>query len=293
VDAAAFVINFTETVTVPLTLTLSFALPANANDPGVIAALQREAVSAAYEAIQAATGGVVPYNLTVVPSTSTNTDGTVTVTMRVRAGFSASVNSTTTASASSYAADPAGVTATAVKAASNGAAVASTTAGLNLAAKRAAAIADAFANGTIVTGTPPSTLASRFAAVTSAVLIAAGRSSAAALVNASIVAPKVTAIDVGSPTVDTSNEKISGIASTYGIAASDSFIAPSELVSNGLISGAAFAASSLLALYLYVRRPAPPAKMTKLAIARATAEMINPLYTKRPRRPSTAGGKQG
>jgi hypothetical protein len=214
----------------------------------------------------------------------------MTVAMRVLAIFAASVNSTTAASASSYAADPAGVSAAAVKAALNGAAVASATAGLVLAAKRAAAIAGAFANGTIVTGTPPSTLASRFAAVTSAALIAAGKGNVAALVNASNMTPLATAADVGSPTVDTSNEMTLGIASTYGIAASDSSTASSELISNGLASGAAFAAVSLLAIYLYVRKTALPATPNP-KIARAAAEMINPLYTKHAKHRRSAGKK--
>jgi hypothetical protein len=100
-----------------------------------------------------------------------------------------------------------------------------------------------------------------------------------------------TAADVGSPTVDTSNEITLGIASTYGIAASESSVASSELMSNGLASGAAFAAASLLAIYLYVRRPALPVN-AKPTVTRATAEMINPIYSKHAKHRRASSGKK-
>jgi hypothetical protein len=125
--------------------------------------------------------------------------------------------------------------------------------------------------------------------VASAALVAAGKGNVAALV-ASSMTPLATAADVGSPTVDTSNEMTLGIASANGIAASDSSSPFSDLIYNGLASGAAFAAASLLAIYLYVRRAALPATPNP-KIARAAAEMINPLYTKHAKHRRSAGKK--
>jgi hypothetical protein len=271
-----------------MTLTLSFALPANANDPSVVAALQREVASSAFEAITTATGGIVPSNVTVIPIISSNTDdGTITVTMRVQASFSASVISTATAIASSYLADPAGVTAAAVKAASNGAAVVAAAAGMTSAATRAASLAGAFANGTILTGSPQVSLASRLAAAASSALMAAGKGNVAALVNISSLVPSAVT-EVGLASVDISNQVISGIASAYGIAASDSSSASRETLTNGITSGAAFAVATFAAIYFYVKRSAAAETTAAAHIAtqRSSAE-LNPLFKHARPRPPT------
>jgi hypothetical protein len=284
VDAALVFINFTETVKIPLSLSLSFSLPVNATDTGVIAALQKEVASAAYDVIKSAAAGATPLNLTVVPTISTNVDGSSTVTMTVLATLAASINTTATAVASLYSADPIGVAASAIKAASNGASVALAAAELTRAAKRAA---DAFTNGTILSGTPPLTLASRLAAAASAALVAAGKSTAAALLNSTNMAPAV-AVSIGPLSVDISNQTFGAPGSSAdSISASDASSALPNIIHNGLYSGAAFALTTLVAVYLYLGR----SKLAAALPAPHPADKLNPLYQHTAKRPRPPPGK--
>jgi hypothetical protein len=195
-----------------------------------------------------------------------------TVTMRVYVVFSALVQSVATAAAALYAADPDGARVAAVAEASNGTAVMDAAAGVALAAKRAAATANAFADGTLLTGSPPASLASRLAAAASTALVAAGKSRFAALANASSMAPTVTA-DVGSATIVISTQTVSGSALAYGKGASDSGpIAFREILIDGLSSGVAFALASVLAVSFYYRR------WHQLQAPKRAAYRLNPLH---------------
>jgi hypothetical protein len=279
-------------VKVPLTLTLSTILPASAIDAKVIAALQAEAASAAYEALAIMSAGARPSNVTVVPTVTTNADGSATVTLRVIATYAATVNTTVTVAAASYAADPSGVITAAGKAASNSAGVVDATAGLMYAALRAAAGAAAFANGTILTGTPPSTLASRFAAVTSAALIVAGKSNLAALVNATSMTLTVVTSAVGSATVDLS--AAAGGAPALGVAASGSSDSFPESLNNGIFSGVAFAFATVAALYFFVkwrRLAAAPAKEAAKRLSAGSGDVVNPMFKHKAQRPTPPSSK--
>lgn len=277
---ATLSINFTETVKVPLELSVSFQLPPNSNDASVIAAVLKEATSAAFDAIMIATAGVAPSNITAAPFLSTNADGTLAVIMRIFATFAASVNTTALVRADVHAVDPVSASASAVKAASNGAAVAEAAAGLVKAAKRAAAVADSFANGTLQTGVPPASLASRLASAASAALIAAGKSSA--FVNRSSITPSIVA-NVGAATVDITNQvQASAGNAVSGIAASESAKA---LQTDGFFSGAAFGLTTIAAIVYYFRSTAAAAVNKNAALP---DEKVNPLYKRtRPLPPST------
>jgi len=112
--------------------------------------------------------------------------------------------------------------------------------------------------------------------------MAAGKGNVAALVNISSLVPSAVT-EVGLASVDISNQVISGIASAYGIAASDSSSASRETLTNGITSGAAFAVATFAAIYFYVKRSAAAA--AHIATQRSSAE-LNPLFKHaRPRPP--------
>jgi hypothetical protein len=175
-------------VKVPVTLSISFSLPANSSDPDVIASLQKSVASELYAVMTASTAGVAPSNVTVVPTVITAADGSSSVVMRVYATFSTTLNTSATASGAAFALDPAGTTAAAVKAASNGATVSAATASLLMLSNRAAAATYALVNGTLLTGSPPSSFGARLAGVTSVALAVLGKADLALLINSSSLA---------------------------------------------------------------------------------------------------------
>jgi hypothetical protein len=154
---------------------------------------------------------------------------------------------------------------------------------LTLAAKRAAAAADFLANGTMLTGTPPSSLSSRLAAATSAALLAAGKSGAAAIVNATAMVPTAV-VTVGSATVDISNQVASGVGAANGVAAGSSQTA--FALNESLGSGVAFGAVTAAIMYYFLKGMHRAQTTTKLI---AGKEIENPLY-KHPK-PSPPSGK--
>jgi hypothetical protein len=253
-EAAAVRVNFTETVTAPVTLTLTFALP-NASDPVVLGALQREVIAAALEATGAS-------NATVTTTLKPAADGSTTVTMVVLATFRASIESSTTIPAAAYAVDPKGSSDAAVKAASNGPAVAQAAASLSLAATRAAADAAAFANGTILTGSPKVSLASRLAATSG------GR------LNETRLATSASAI-VGAVTVETT---VAPAQAAAGLAAAPASAAGAVDFNYSLASAMAFAAMSLGAGLVWLRwRQRAVLSLPKLPPAQHTTHYNNPL----------------
>jgi hypothetical protein len=286
-DAASLVyINFTERAKVDVSLLLSFTAPGSANDPRIVAALQREVAAASYDAMRAAAGGVAPSNVTVIPTVAVNADGSIVVTMRVLAAFAESVNSTAFAAAAAFAADPAAATAAAVKTAANGTEFAQAAAGVALAAARAVAVADSFANGSLLTGSPAARLDARLAAALFAALVALGRGSDAALVNATLFKPSASA-EAGALSSDITT--ISSAAGASGIGAAAAGGASTPYFNDSLISSLAFGAASFTALSLLIhqRRRAARAAVKKAP----PSEFVNPMHSRGAAKPRPPVGR--
>lgn len=156
--------------------------------------------------------------------------------MNVLASFRASVESSTTISSAAYAVDPKGTTDVAIKAASNGPSVIQATSSVSLAAARAATNAAAFANGTILTGTPKSTLAARLAGVATGL-------------NASRLALSAFSV-AGAVTVETTVEPVQNVA---GVAAAPAVTASAIDFDYSLASAVAFAVATLGSVLAWLR----------------------------------------
>jgi len=119
--------------------TFSFHLPSNS---GLVAsvitpAIQKEVTDAVLAAITLASGQA-PSNMTVIPTFSTSSsDGSITITFLIDSTLSKIMNTTIFISADTYAADPTGSTALAVKSASGGNGVRGAAVSLTTAARQA------------------------------------------------------------------------------------------------------------------------------------------------------------
>jgi hypothetical protein len=273
--------TFSETVKVPVTLSISFSLPANASDPAVIAALQKSVATEVYAAMTASTAGVAPSNVTVVPMVTTAADGSSSIVMRVYTTYSTTVNTSASAPGMAFALDPAGTTAAAVKAASNGATVSAATASLMVISNRAATATYALVNGTLLTGEPPSSFASRLAAVSSVALAALGKADLAVLINSSSIAP-TSAAEVGKSIVEITAAGVASVGT--GISAAE---AKPEYIVDGFISGGVLVLVSIAVAYFYFLRTK---KAADLVLSAKSFAVNNPMRS-RPERSIRKGTK--
>jgi hypothetical protein len=146
--------------------TFSFHLPSNS---GLVASvitptIQKEVTYAVLAAITLASGQA-PSNMTVVPTFSTSSsDGSITITFLIDSTLSKIVNTTIFISADTYAADPIGSTALAVKSASGGNRVQGAAVSLTTAARQASVSVCALVDTNTTTSTK-NTLVSRIANV--------------------------------------------------------------------------------------------------------------------------------
>jgi hypothetical protein len=146
--------------------TFLFHLPSNS---GLVAsvitpAIQKEVADAVILAITLASGQA-PSNMTIIPTFSTSSsDGSITISFFIDATLSKIVNTTTFISADTYAADPIGSTAIAVKSATGGIGVQSAAISLTTAARQASVSVCALFNATATSSTT-NTLVSRIANV--------------------------------------------------------------------------------------------------------------------------------
>ncbi len=175
------------------------------------------------------------------------------MTMHVFAIFSIAVNSSTTVTKAAYEADPSGSTAAAVAAASKGVGTNTAASSLEFAAGRAAAGTDNLVSGATLTGSPPSTLSSLVAVAVVSALTATGRSSVAALVNATSLATK------GSATIGTvlvSNARDIYVTAIAALSAKDNHDAElmAEMIASGGSTSAAFALLTLIVIFFIRRR---------------------------------------
>ena len=146
--------------------TYSFHLPSNS---GLVASvitpvIHKEVTDAVFTAITLASGQA-PSNITVVPTFSTSSsDGSITISFLIDATLSKIVNTTIFISADTYAADPVGSTAIAVKSASGGNVVRGAAISLTTAARQAAKSICTLVDTSTTTSTT-NTLVSRIANV--------------------------------------------------------------------------------------------------------------------------------
>ena len=234
---------------------MNFSLPGNSSDPQVVAALQTVFLSALTEALSTTQGVHRTPNITVTSAFSIAPDGSVKVSMAGRMTFSANVDYTSTMATSLYEVDPVGSLDAATKAASSSSLATRAAADLALTATHAAVITESFANGTLLTGAPSSSISSRLAAAASAALAALGKYGAASLVNSTSLALAADA-RLGPSSADITTRVVSDnaapVGNGVGIAAPVS-TAPG-LLTDGLASGAAFGLVTISLIFVYVRR---------------------------------------
>ena len=224
-------------------------LPAGSGgEVSVIAAVRAQVAAAAIAGMTSA-AGQAPSNVTIVPTAVTATDGSDSLTMRVYATFSMPVNTTTRVTVTDFLAYPEAATAAAIKSASGGRGVFAAAAALKNAVGMAAASTAAIISGETLSGDPPATRASHVAAAAANALTAAGRSDAAALVNATSLLPTGSAV-AGEPTVG----DISGIGvelhESGGVAGVASGEGGMTTTPEFVTSGLGFAAATALSIFL-------------------------------------------
>jgi hypothetical protein len=173
------------------------------------------------------------------------------MTVRVIEAYTVAVNTTTFVTAALFEADPSGATAAAVAYASNGDSVKAASTNLAGISRAAAGNAGALANGTLQTGKPPSTLATRVSASAIAALKAAGLTQSAAQINETSLALEGAGTS-GPVSVSSASGVASGSLQAAGIAADSS--TPREMLSNGSTSAALFALATAAGVYLIWRR---------------------------------------
>jgi hypothetical protein len=241
------VITFKEVISSQVAQTFSLKLPSGVgDDASVIAAVREQVVAATISAMASANGGVMPTSVTIVPTTVTATDGSVALTLRVTTIFSTTVNSTAVVSRQEYAADAGTATSAAIKRAAGGPVVAAAASALTTVAQLSAASTDALANGTTLTGSPPSSLAARVMNASIAALTLAGKTKEAALVNSTLVLSPTVQVSVAPVTVSSPMGIATNESKSLGVTAGES---SSALNVAGGSTSAVFAVLTAAAVY--------------------------------------------
>ena len=220
-----------------MTQTLSFHLPSNSGSVSVITpAIQKEVTDAVLAAITLASGGQAPSNISIVPTFLTSSsDGSITISFLIDATLSKIVNTTIFISAVTYAADPAGSTAIAIKSASGGNKVQDVAITLTTAARQASVSVCALVNATTTPTT--NTLVSRIANVI--------QKNASSIIATAVCAKVEDAII---------SNVFGVINSAAGIATAEGGLSITEILQSGGVAGLIGAFIAFLLLYLMARR---------------------------------------
>ena len=237
-----------------MTQTLSFHLPSNSGSASVLTpAIQKEVTDAVLAAIAIASGGQAPSNMTIVPTfVTSSSDGSITISFLIDATLSKNVNTTISISELTYAADPTGSIANAVKAATGGNIVNGVAVSLTRIAQYAAASVCALVNATA----PISTLISRISIATQ--------------INASsIIATGVCGIVDGGATIS-DVYRINIVGNDNAIAGGSDGSGMSDLLVNGGLAAFFGAIIAFCVMYVSLIRRAKSARATAAAATTST-----------------------